>query len=138
MVDEEGLRNEFLTAKSEWEDAAFALHRAKARYDFAEKSLVLAREQLLINAMRTGHAPDAATITELRPVEYLGKTIKQAAQQALYELQSATIDTLAEHMMQRGFQFSAEVPVRELHGALVKQPWAWRNGQTGEWEYMPQ
>lgn len=132
---------EFREAKEKWQDAAFELHRAKAEYDYAEKRLWLARDHLIVTALRS---PDPQTwvdhdlSAQIQPVACLGKTLKQAAQLALAELKSATADRLVDVMKERGFQFSGEVPVREFHGALIKQPWAWRNGESGEWEYVPQ
>ncbi|MEO8458594.1 MAG: hypothetical protein ABI559_12390 [Chloroflexota bacterium] len=140
-MNENRLANEFLEAKKEWEDAAFQLHRAKAIYDYAEKRLWLARDQLLITAIRAAEPQsviDVGLAAEIRPVAYLGKTLRQAAQSALSELRSASAERLVDHMMERGYQFSGEVPVRVLHGALVKQPWVRRNGNSGEWEYIPQ
>lgn len=140
-MNAQDLANEFMEAKKAWEDAAFELHKTKANYDYAEKRLWLARDQLILTALRS---PDFASSVpptlgaEIRPVAYLGKTIKQAAQMALSELKSATADRLVEYMIERGFQFSGELPVRVLHGALMKQAWAWRNSNSGEWEYVPQ
>jgi hypothetical protein len=140
-MNDNRLTKEFLEAKQQWQDASFDLHRARAVYDYAEKRLWLARDQLVITAMGS-HDPqsiiDVELAVQMRPVAYLGKPIRQAAQEALFELGAATAEHIANYMKERGFQFSGVVPVREVHGALVKQPWASRNRQSGEWEYVSQ
>ncbi|HSP54485.1 MAG TPA: hypothetical protein VLS25_02760 [Dehalococcoidia bacterium] len=138
-MPDEILEQEFRRAKAEWQDAFYALHRAKADYDYAETRLTLARDQLILHAVRAEPSRpwDVDLAAELMGVEYLGKTITQAVQAALQRLEQATADQLAEAIRQRGYQFVGDAaPARMIHGALIQQPWARRNKRTGEWEYV--
>lgn len=141
------LAGKVLAAKTEWEDTKLRLEKARTEHDYAQRRLVLARQELDLQRDRTapdddwyevvtqGWAYPDEVIEELRSVELVGEPIGEASRSALRELRKATITRLVTHMRARGFQFSTDVPARELHGALVKQPWARKNTKTDEWEY---
>ncbi len=149
QVDEaRDLALKVVDAKTAWEDARLQRERADTEYEYAEKQLALARQTFELERRRM-HPDDAyqfeayleandldVVLAEVRSVEFVGEAIGQAALTSLRRLGHATIHDLAAHMTFRGFQFAKDVPpARELHGALMKQPWAFRNKNTDEWEY---
>ena len=135
-------------AKNSWEDAGLKLEEADAEQKFAEKRLVLARQELVLERNRLSPDDDwedAVTdgiefsgelLAELRSVQLVGEPIGQAARSTLAQMRKASLAKLATRMRNRGFRFASDVPVRELHGALVKQPWASKDRATDEWEYV--
>ncbi|HUF53188.1 MAG TPA: hypothetical protein VMR52_05365 [Dehalococcoidia bacterium] len=132
---------EFRAAKANWHDKTLAAHKAQADFEFAEKSMTFVRERLVMEAWEDGDPAmylDPGIINEIRPVEYIGLTLKQAAERALRLLGKATTEDLADEMARRGFRFTSAAPSREVHGALVKQRWASKNSQTKKWEYVAQ
>lgn len=141
------LATQVLKAKSAWEDTKLRLEQAKTEHEYAQKLLVLKRQELSLEMGRM--APDddwqyevtqgfgypEEVLNELTSVELVGEPIGRAARSSLVRLRHATPERLAGHMVARGFQFATDVPARELHGALVKQPWAKKDKKTDEWEY---
>ena len=142
------LASKVLGAKSAWEDAKLHLEQAKTEYEYAEKRLVLARQELSLEHGRTAPEVDWARevtagfgyeeeiLDSLSSVEFVGVPIGQASRSALAYLRKATLTRLVDRMRGRGFQFATEVPAREVHGALVKQPWARKDSKKDTWEYV--
>ena len=126
----EELLKEFREAVTEWRKKTLAAHRAQAEFEFAEKKLTLIREGLIMEAWSdddpTMHlSPNISS--EMRPVEFLGLTLKQATEKALRQLGTASTDDLVDHMTRGGYRFTGAAPAREVHGAIFKQRWAKRS-----------
>jgi hypothetical protein len=48
----------------------------------------------------------------------------------------ATTEDLVESLSRGGFTFTSDAPAREVHGALIKQPWVTREKETGRWRLL--
>jgi hypothetical protein len=126
--------------KLAWDRARIALEKAKSEYDFAERRLVLANERY-----RVEHLAHPDPLSEgviplelshvLETVQYLGFSLKAACRWVLEGFGAASAEEIADRLEEGGFQFKSDVPVREVHAALLKQPWAKKNQETGMWEY---
>lgn len=141
------LTSKVMRAKDAWEDAKLRFEQAKTEYEYAEKRLVLARRELGLERHRVepgdwhhevtaGFGYPEEVLDALCSVELVGESIGQASRSALLQLRKATVARLVAYMRERGFQFATDVPARELHGALVKQPWAKKDRKTDKWEYV--
>ena len=136
-----------INAKDTWEDAKLQRERSNAEYEYAEKQLALARQAF--DLVRRRMLPEDAmefeaaskvgdfdlVLDEVKSVEFVGEPVGRAALSSLRRLGHATVHDLVGQMRARGFQFATDVPARELHAALIKQPWAMKNKRTDEWEY---
>ena len=137
-----------LNAKSKWEDERLQKEQAIAECDYAEKVLILSRKMLELERSRLapdddwhrevtqGYAFEDEILDALRSVELVGELIGVAAKVALAGLSKATVEQLVMYMRRRGFQFSTDSPAREIHGALLKQPWAHKKEKTNLWYYV--
>ena len=134
-------------AKDAWEDSKLQRERAETDYQYSEKQLALARQEFELERRRM--LPDDVhlfemaikaddldvVLEEVRSVELVGEPIGRAALSGLRRLGHASIHDLVAHLRSKGFQFGADEPARKLHAALMKQPWAFKNKRTDEWEY---
>ena len=136
-----------LEAGADWRSAKLKLDQAKLDYDYAEQRLVLRKRELRMEQERweppewggelEAEFGDTTRMHDrLRALQLVGEPIGRASRSVLQRMEKATVEQLAEAMRQRSFEFSSGTPARELHGALVKQPWAKKNPKTDEWEYV--
>ena len=139
---------EVINAKTAWEDAKLKREQAETEYEYEMRRLVLARQRLELERSRILPVDDwevevtdgfgfaEELLFDLQSVELVGEPIGRAARATLLRLKHATVAKLVASMEARGFQFASDVPARELHGALVKQSWAKKNDNRGEWVYV--
>ena len=137
-----------MAAKSVWEDKKLQREQADTEYEYAEKLLVLARQELELQRRRVvpyedwdlevtqGIGYPEEVLAELESVELVGEPIGTAARTALARLSKASVEDLVTAMRRRGFQFATDAPAREIHGALLKQTWARKDSKTEKWEYV--
>lgn len=142
------LAHKVIAAKSAWEDVKLRREEVNTEYEYAEKLLVLARQGFELESSRMSPDDDWRSevtegtvypeelLAELRSIELVRKSIGEASRSALIRLNDATLAELATHMQRRGFLFATEAPAREIHGALLKQPWARKDNKTDRWEYV--
>ena len=135
------------------EQARIDLEDAKSRYEFAVKQAIVIRDQYVRDwgldwseHLTVMDFPDHVELERdfaqdfvwaINRITLLGKGIRQACQSALRDLKTAPTEAIVSYMETRGFEFTGE-PAREVSGALVKQPWAKKNPETGEWEFIPE
>lgn len=135
------------------EQARIDLEDAKSRYEFATKQAIVTRDQYLRDwgldwneHLTLLDFPDHVELDRdfaqdfvwtVNQIMVLGKGIRQACQSALRDLKTAHTEAIVSYLETRGYQFTGE-PAREVSGALVKQPWAQKNHDTGEWEFVPE
>ena len=142
------LAEKVFDAKAVWENAKLHREQADTEYEYAEKLLVLARRELSLALQRLGPDEDwqhevtqgseypAEALAELDSVEFVGASIGEASRFTLARVRKATVNRLVTYMKGRGFQFATDVPSREVHGALLKQPWASKDSKTNEWVFL--
>ena len=126
--------------KLAWDLARIALAKAKNEYEFVERRLILAKDRLWLEfqdpkAPFEGPLPRDLDETT-NSVQYLGMPLKAACKWVLGAWMAATAEEIADRLEEGGFQFKGHVPEREVHAALLKQPWARKNQSTGMWEYQ--
>jgi hypothetical protein len=127
--------------KLAWDRARIELERARSQYEFAERRLVLAKERFYLE-LRAHPEPQSEGLLPrdldevISSVQYMGDSIKSACKWVLGAWMAASSEEIADRLEEGGFQFKSDVPVREVHAALMKQPWAKKNQATGMWEYQ--
>lgn len=153
--------------RSAWRAARLERDQAQLALDHAQKALRLEVDHFWLEVpVKIGTDPDnlsalmfvhfetAASIGEpqsprqvLDSVDFVGLSIAQACRRALSRTggnyfggQPAgySSEELAERLKQGGYEFTSEVPAREVHGALVKQHWVEKNPKTGKWQRKEQ
>lgn len=136
--------------RAEWETARQAFERARADLDYAKRRVILAREDFDLEWERRldpdsdfefeirAYPEGEIVNNSLRAVQYVGVPIRSALRKELERRESATPEDLVEALQGRGFEFTADVPVREVNAALMKQTWAKLNKSTGQWEFKPE
>jgi hypothetical protein len=135
------LAQKVLEAKSHWEIARLRFDQAQADLEYAEKKLLLAKRELDMEVQKYGLAwqqafDDEETIRQLGSVAYVGDSINRAAQKALAGRGKASLIDLVGYMRAGGFIFATDAPARELHAALMKQPWARKDTKRDVWEFI--
>lgn len=132
---------EVVDAKHRWESKRVELNQAKLDYEYAEKVLILARDRLKLEIDHAGehytederHFDQMDYEDEIAGVEYVGLTIGDALKRGGLPRQPIAMEDVIERLQLGGFTFSTPFPAREIHGALVKQPWAMKDKDTGNW-----
>ena len=132
---------EVVEAKHRWESKRAELNHAKLDYEYAEKVLILARDRLKLEIDHAGeqyteveqHFDHMDYEDEIAGVEYVGLSIGDALKRGALSRQPMAMEDIIERLQLGGFKFSTPFPAREIHGALVKQPWAMKDKDTGNW-----
>jgi len=139
------LAREVRNAKQQWQQRKLEHERAESELNYAQKALALAHERFWLMWHQHPEPEADGTASELDPeglwqvlesVQFVGEPIGAACKSALRELKRATVERLVDYLAERGFQFVSEVPVREVHAALIKQWWAVKDHGPDEWVYQ--
>ncbi len=147
MATLEERAREVVTSYEELERDRLNLEAAQARYDFTKRQVMLARDRyrsewdfptslfdfpdhIEIDRQEAGHF-----VWVMNRIRFMGLPIGQACRIALGELKLSTTEALVSTLEDGGFSFSTTSPSREIHAALMKQPWVKRS-PGGEWEYV--
>ena len=123
-------------AKTAWKIAKVDLEKARSDYEHAEKGVILAVKRFYIEFERHGgpEVLDKEIWDEIHAVRFLGLPIGEACRWVLDAFGSATTEELVDYLAQGGFQFRTAVQAREVHAALLKQPWVKKDRKSGRWE----
>lgn len=128
-----GIYNEFLEQTTRYHDLTAHLLDVEARVELAEKTLTLIRDHLQAMAEKLKHALSHDWKKTLASVRFVGVRPLDACVTVLRENKKLTTDQMVDALNRGMFRFRTNSPAREIHAALMRQPYAKKTDDGWEW-----
>ena len=128
-----GLYIDFSEQVNKYVSLVHHLFDIQARVELVEKNLVNTREYFAEHIARCKDAvPEDWSVT-LAKAKYVGVRLSEACMGLLREHRRMTPQELVNALNEGQYRWRTPTPFREIHGALLKQSWATRNGDDYIW-----
>lgn len=128
-----GVFNEFHGQIHKYQELTRNLLSMEARVELAEKTLCLHRDHLASSILATDSALPNDWNKYLRMVKFVGVRLADASMALLREKKKMTPQQIFEGLNNGMFRFRTNSPLREIHAALLKQPFARKVGEAYVW-----
>jgi hypothetical protein len=128
-----GLYQEFSGQVKRYHDLTAELLSLEARIELAEKTLSLTRDHLAMTIARTDSATPRGWDETLKSARFVGVRLADACMLLLQENKKMTLQELLIGLNKSMYRFHTNSPLREIHAALLRQPWVKKVGQTWTW-----
>lgn len=130
----DGIWKEFLSEKVHYKQLVAQLMGLQGQVDLAEGRLRLTRDHVVRRFSDSPLLAPPHWEDEMRSVRFVGVRIGEACLTVLSEMGRATSEELADALSHGDFRFRTNSPLREVHGAMIRQQDAIREG--GMWVYQ--
>lgn len=128
-----GLYREFKETKAKYSQQTGELHEMGARVELTEKTLCLVREHLRAAAERAQEAIPHDWTSDLNTVRFVGVRLADACALLLQEHpQGLDPESLMCGLNTGMFRFRTSSPLREIHGALLRQQYQGQVKRVGD------
>ena len=132
----EGLFEELHQQLHQHKQRVAEVSRLRGRIEVGERALIAAREHLLavLESTADEHVPDGWPEV-LAEVRFVGVRLGVACADLLEEHGPLTTEELHAHLNSGQFRFRSSTPLREIHGALIRNSRARKDDDR--WHYVP-
>ena len=129
-----GVYADFNEQVSKYVELVNHLHFVQARVELAEKNLSNTREHFagVIAKCKDSVLPQDWSMTLAR-AKFVGVRLSEACMGLLKEHRRLSPQRLLEALNRGQYRWKTPTPFREIHGALIKQAWAAREGDDYVW-----
>lgn len=129
-----GLYGEFAMQVNYYNEVTGALAQAEARVDLAEKHLRTTRDhmEMVLSRCKDQTIPPDWSRT-FQAVRFVGMRLADACNILLRENRQMTPHELLNQLNLGTFRFRTSTPLREIHAALLRQPFVERKDNTWVW-----
>jgi hypothetical protein len=110
----------------------------EARIELAEKQLCLARDHFEMTIDKTESALPNDWQKIFQSIRFVGVRLADACQVLLQERKKLTPQQFLRGLNDGMFRFRTNSPLREIHAALIKQPWQNKVGDSYVWMGNPE
>ncbi len=128
-----GLFAEFQTQVLRYQEVTAHSREVEARVELTEKTLSLTRDHITEMVDKTEFATPTDWSDTLKIVRYVGVRLVDACVDILRRRQKVTIPELVMALNAGMFRFRTNSPIREIHGALMRQRSVRRTDEGWEW-----
>ena len=128
-----GMYSDFNQQVSGYVEAVHQYHFMAARVELAEKNLRNTREHFAAVIAKCKDSVPEDWSVALARARFVGARLSEACMELLQEHRRLRPQKLLELLNKGQYRFRTPTPFREIHGALVKQSWAGRDGEDYVW-----
>lgn len=129
-----GLFTEFQTQVSRYTQLTREVMKLQAQIEVNEKTLCVVRDHLAISIEKIDSAMPHDWRKVLDSVRFVGCRLAEACVELLKTNQRMTPNEILKGLNLGMFRFRTNAPLREIHGALLRQPSIKRDGE--HWVYV--
>jgi hypothetical protein len=128
-----GLYEDFNEQVTKYVQLVHMMLSAQARVELAEKNLCNTREHFAAHIIKCKDAVPGDWSVTLARARFVGARLSEACKELLVEHRKLTPVQLLAFLNNGQYRWRTPTPFREIHGALVKQSWAKREGDDYVW-----
>ncbi len=133
-----GLFSELREQQAKYCDLTGQLLGLEARIELSEKTLCLTRDHFAMTVAKTEDALPNDWSKVLQSVRYVGVRLADACVKSLEEHKKMTPEQLLRDLNDGMFRFRTNSPLREIHGALLRNPNVKRSSGSYVWIAPPE
>jgi hypothetical protein len=128
-----GIEKEYEEQLSRYHTLTGDLHALQARVELVEKNLCVTRDHLAMAIEKSEEDVPKEWRTRLARARFVGMRLADACLWLLKRHKRMTYVEILNFLNVGMFRFRTNAPAREIHGALLRQPYVKRTGDTWVW-----
>lgn len=128
-----GLYAEFVDQVVRYNKLTGELLGLQARVDLQEKNLVVTRDHLALAIEKSEEQMPPAWEKQIEFARFVGMRLADACLLLLKERKRVTHNDMLSTLNRGMFRFRTNAPLREIHGALLRQPYVKRTSDGWVW-----